>query len=368
MELRLDTIAGVEDAPNDVFVSFRVGDSQKQSRLVPSRTYRFPSDALNVKGPFGRIEVFRRVAVATVPLDSPTGERPEVEMDCGIGEAQWLRFRVSSLQCLPSNPKGEDGEEKKKGRIKDRMDDAKRFLDDNRLEDLMAEAMREVIRQRPEEPYKLLAEQILSFGETMKLPAKPSKAFVFKPSVGTWIMQKSWVEPDEEGDASPVCQPVVVAENPPTYKCFQHMPSVGGWYMDKPLREDIPFILRPSVGTWLAFAPTVVEEDIVCAAEVPAIATPEACGRASVSKVPLGHLPSAGTWLAPRFYARANIAEELPVVGSPGVTDAAGSTVTELQEEIARRDRKILELQAQMQRLQQVVGEDTFASMGIELP
>merc|ERR1712232_1149530 len=312
--------------------------------------------------PFGRIEVFRRVAVATVSLESPTGEAPEVEMDCGIGEERKLRFRVAPVKGLPSS-RIDDSAEKKKDKIKDRMDDAKRFLDDNRLEDLMAVAMREVIRARPDEPHKFLAEQILTLGETMKFlpkpalsqstawgqPSKPAPGapFVFKPSVGSWIMQTPF-SPDE-GEL-----PVPPAE--PQYECFQHMPSVGAWFMDLPLKEEKPYKFRPSVGTWLAPAPIVDEEDIAFTATVVS-AAPKA-HEASGGKVPLCHMPSCG-WLAPKPYQ-----VEKPWYYQPGVDPK----VTALQEEIAKRDKIINELQMQMQRLKQVVGQDTFASVGIALP
>lgn len=65
------------------------------------------------------------------------------------------------------------------------------------------------------------------------------------------------------------------------------MPSVGGWYMDIPPKEEKPYRLRPSVGTWLAPAPLSEKSENVTDV---AHCTP-------LDDVPYALRPSVGTWL-----------------------------------------------------------------------
>eukprot|EP00450_Noctiluca_scintillans_P031561 CAMPEP_0194553154 /NCGR_PEP_ID=MMETSP0253-20130528/97087_1 /TAXON_ID=2966 /ORGANISM="Noctiluca scintillans" /LENGTH=493 /DNA_ID=CAMNT_0039400629 /DNA_START=8 /DNA_END=1489 /DNA_ORIENTATION=+ len=154
MEVRLDADEG-QVLPDDVFISVRLGDVQKQSRLAISRTYRFP-DPGEDRRHWGRLEVFRRVGAAAVNFDS-TGEKQELLLATCHPEVNSLRMRISVAGGVTS---AQDAERRKQNR--DRINDAQKYVNEHRLEECIAEAMREVIRERPENPRQLLCEYLLS--------------------------------------------------------------------------------------------------------------------------------------------------------------------------------------------------------------
>jgi len=156
MEVSVEPVAGHNGILNDTFLSLRVGSSQKQGRLGATRVFKFSQD---VQDPQARVEIFRRIGAATVALSSQTGKAHEVDVKC-VG-AEQLRLR------LAVNARGGDlasTQELKTQRVKERADAAQTYIERHNLEGIMAEAMKEVIRTRPDVPHKFLADKILALG------------------------------------------------------------------------------------------------------------------------------------------------------------------------------------------------------------
>eukprot|EP00930_Biecheleria_cincta_P086291 TRINITY_DN755_c0_g2_i1.p1 TRINITY_DN755_c0_g2~~TRINITY_DN755_c0_g2_i1.p1 ORF type:complete len:993 (+),score=242.74 TRINITY_DN755_c0_g2_i1:68-3046(+) len=180
MEVRLDAAAG-QISPKDTFVSMRVGDVQKQSRLSASRTYKFPDPGDNRAG-FGRIEVFQRIGHLTISFDNLAGKGQDVEVPCDYPGLDKLRLRLAvtggSMQEIPVA---------KKAKVKSKLDAAQKYLADHRLEELLADAMREVIHQKPTDPHVFLSTQIMKHARSLPPPPPAAKeageeSFAGKPA------------------------------------------------------------------------------------------------------------------------------------------------------------------------------------------
>lgn len=98
MEIRIEAPAGEAPPPN-TFVSMRVGDIQKQSRLETTRTYRFPPPQ-DARGTIARLEVFKRVGNISVDLDKcNSSDRLEVPCSDLDRDSIALRLDVKGLQA-----------------------------------------------------------------------------------------------------------------------------------------------------------------------------------------------------------------------------------------------------------------------------
>eukprot|EP00930_Biecheleria_cincta_P019093 TRINITY_DN1467_c0_g1_i4.p1 TRINITY_DN1467_c0_g1~~TRINITY_DN1467_c0_g1_i4.p1 ORF type:complete len:1122 (+),score=318.99 TRINITY_DN1467_c0_g1_i4:69-3368(+) len=174
MEVRIDTIDEKEIPSGDIFVSMRVGDMQKQSRFSNSRVFRFPESAEG-KGPFGRVELFKRIGHATISLERLlAGGVQELKLPCSqdlvaMGQEHiGLRFTTSAKTATTPAATAQSAVEdaadpkSKKSRAKARMDAAQKYLQEYRLEELLAETMREVISAKPADPRRFIAEKILA--------------------------------------------------------------------------------------------------------------------------------------------------------------------------------------------------------------
>jgi len=165
VELRLDLTEDIP-LPSDTFVSVRVGDFQKLSKLSPSRTYRFP----NADRHYGKIEVFKRIGVCSVDVD-PLNEDPrEVSIHCGESQPE-LGFKVAVEASDNTKKKlaAEKEEAEKKGNSKAR--EAKEYLAAHQLEVQLSEAMQALLRERPANPKEFLAQVLM--GNGTPLSAKP---------------------------------------------------------------------------------------------------------------------------------------------------------------------------------------------------
>uniref|UniRef100_A0A7S1FCZ2 RIIa domain-containing protein n=1 Tax=Noctiluca scintillans TaxID=2966 RepID=A0A7S1FCZ2_NOCSC len=153
MQVRLDSAVG-QAPPQDTFVSLRIGDVQRQSRFALARTFHFPEV---VDERHGRLEVFKRIGQATVSFDTD-GDTQDVEVACNDPSCDKLRF---GLAVASSSPKVDT-----RGLKKARLDDAQRYVLQHRLEDLLSDAIREVIRQKPNNPLESLSEYFLQRAAT----------------------------------------------------------------------------------------------------------------------------------------------------------------------------------------------------------
>lgn len=244
MEVRLEPAEGkaVPPMPQETFVSLRIGDVQKQSRLGAPRTYKFPDPGEGRRN-FARIEVFKRVGHATVSFTGD-GDFQNLEVPCQLDGFNAIPMR---LMVTGTNEQKLLDAAEKKGRAKVRVDAAARYLAQHHLEELLADCMREVIFNKPDDPHAFLSQMILS--NKGMFPPKPDLVDTLPmaqlPSVATWFSPGMKRRRQQAAPPQPTVREPVV---------------------------EIPFVWRPSVGTWLAPPPKILPGSKVEALEVPGAA------------------------------------------------------------------------------------------------
>ncbi|CAE7566765.1 unnamed protein product [Symbiodinium pilosum] len=155
MEIRVDAAEG-NAAPKETFVSMRIGDFQKQSRFGAAKTYKFPK--MEDPNGFARIEVFQRVGHLTVSLGKLHQSDQSVEVPVEMPGMSHLPMRLGLQGASPeANPEPKA----KNAKVKTKLDAAQKYLADHHLEEVIADAMREVIHEKPAEPLTFLSSQIL---------------------------------------------------------------------------------------------------------------------------------------------------------------------------------------------------------------
>ncbi|CAE7641181.1 unnamed protein product [Symbiodinium sp. CCMP2592] len=162
MEIRVDTAEGFA-APKDTFVSMRIGDFQKQSRFDTAKTYKFPK--LEDASGLARIEVFQRVGHQTVSLGKLHHSEQSVEVPVNMPGMSFLPMRLGLHTGAEVNT---EPKIKKDTKVKTKLDAAQKYLAEHQLEEVIADAMREVIHEKPAEPLIFLSSQILKHAATRK--------------------------------------------------------------------------------------------------------------------------------------------------------------------------------------------------------
>lgn len=136
--------------PGDWFLAVRLGEVQKQARLVPLRIYRFPSISEG-----GSLDLLRRVG--TVPLQFAPGKQQDIKLPCGDDAAAQFDFVVSygnSGQPASSSSSTDCGKLVKETA---KADASRAYLQEHQLELMLAEAMREVMWHKPRNPRMFLS-------------------------------------------------------------------------------------------------------------------------------------------------------------------------------------------------------------------
>mmetsp|Transcript_37058 Transcript_37058/g.85585 ORF Transcript_37058/g.85585 Transcript_37058/m.85585 type:complete len:400 (+) Transcript_37058:91-1290(+) len=348
MEIRLESMNG-SVPPEDTFVAVRIGDVQKQSRFESARTYKF--NGQGDQWSYGRIEVFRRVGCLTVNLEDAARE---VKVPC-----ESPGFPDSLAMKLAVIGDGEANIVSSKAKAKTAIDAAQRYIDTYQIEDILAEAMREVLKNRPEDPNRFLSNHFLQRSDVGPIKPKPAGTVqrqrptsggkklpplegapslpksqvakagtVPKPSaqdkvpdfrccpVSYWArLHRSFAPkqapPREEASRSAPSMPQPILDTRSSSK-FEHMPSVGGMLLlrteSKELAADsltTVFAKKPSVGTWLA-SPVPITGDIISLRQKMRDGLLEASMGGNLKEVLLGlppqskavfAKPSVGTWL-----------------------------------------------------------------------
>mmetsp|Transcript_21817 Transcript_21817/g.55393 ORF Transcript_21817/g.55393 Transcript_21817/m.55393 type:complete len:310 (-) Transcript_21817:51-980(-) len=241
VEVRLDTAAEL-GLPGDCYLSLRIGDAQKLSRLSASRTYIFPKGA---DRRYGKIEVFQRIGSCGVDVDPDNKGSRQVSI--GLGGASELRLNVAVEARAGAGPKTTTTAQSAEATAKNaRAAGAKDYISKTGIEFYLAEAMQDVLRERPANALKFLAERLMQESE--------------KQDHGTFLPAlKGAKAPSLKAAPLPGITPVIRKARPP----FAQLPSVGSWLAYKPRPAPLAppaaagrsFALLPSVGTWLAPKP-----------------------------------------------------------------------------------------------------------------
>lgn len=155
VELKLESIEE-QNMPRDCFISMRVGDTQKLSRLAATRVYRFPQAG---DRRYGKIEVFRRIGACSVDIDPANANMREVSVDCQEGGYGCLGLRIAVEGDERARQKTEEPPDGKK--VGTKVKAAKEYLSKHGLEVRLSEAMQSVLRDRPDNPTEYLAMRLL---------------------------------------------------------------------------------------------------------------------------------------------------------------------------------------------------------------
>jgi hypothetical protein len=173
VDVKLDLTPGsLEPASNhDCFVSVRVGELQKLSRLANSRTYRFPKISENHQG---KIEVFKRVAF--YPLDiNPLNDGP-AEVTLPIGTSGKVGFQVDISASEATKEKTRQAQKEQGNDITaSKTNNAKEYLQKHCVEQKLSEAMQALLRERPDNPAEFLANALRNLNDSMPSPVDASK-------------------------------------------------------------------------------------------------------------------------------------------------------------------------------------------------
>lgn len=158
--------AGDLAAHRDCFVSVRLGETQKLSRLAPSRVYRFPDGGDHSHG---KIEVFRRLGTCNVDVDPEVAGAREVVMDCS--DAGFGRVSLSVEREVPGASEGDTqacpvGDAECPTQRTGKMMAAKEYIKQHGLEARLAESMQALLRERPEHALEFLAKRFLRYSPT----------------------------------------------------------------------------------------------------------------------------------------------------------------------------------------------------------
>mmetsp|Transcript_129775 Transcript_129775/g.416380 ORF Transcript_129775/g.416380 Transcript_129775/m.416380 type:complete len:576 (-) Transcript_129775:322-2049(-) len=324
VQLRLEsTDAGI---PKDCYVSVRVGEVQKLSRLSGSRTYKFPQTD---KHRFGKIEVFRRVGSASIDLNPIVQGAREVQINTDDMGAIGLRIGVDGQFSDPDPKQVEEDEKAHAKNNAGRVKAAKEYLNNHNLEVLLSEAMQAVLRDRPENPAEVLAAKLLA-GAKARFIKKPPAPIQVQQQPAEAQLARSTLKTQPFNDyfkaSFQSCSFAGIHERFPTYQeakkkaiaskvlsvlpfanyysgSFASVPAAGMSKMyerfasyQTAVKKAAPpastlrsFKFRPSVGSWLIGKQPQVEQ---------VKAAPRAAPAAAAAPMPSFALrPSVGTWL-----------------------------------------------------------------------
>jgi len=84
----------------DLFVSIRVGELQKFSKLAASKVFKFPKSAVDGKR-IGKMDIFKRVGSANIGIAPDTyGSGREVSFELGSQDCSLRTLRFQVCPCF----------------------------------------------------------------------------------------------------------------------------------------------------------------------------------------------------------------------------------------------------------------------------
>jgi len=156
VELQLDTIDW-EQHSREYFLSVRVGETQKFSKISPSRNYKFCPKAVGGRR-YGKIDIFRRVGGASICIDPATvhGENT-LSIECENSEVSF-NMKLSGSDGNGKPIQNEETPPEKPTNPK--VAQAKEYMAFHQLEARLSEAMQQVLREKPEDPIAFVAKRL----------------------------------------------------------------------------------------------------------------------------------------------------------------------------------------------------------------
>lgn len=252
MEIRVEAVGGAS-LPPDCHVAVRFAECQKQGVYDPSRLYRFPEAKR-----FGRIDVFQRVGTCDLMWDAEAPEARTCNV-AGVGGANvtlqvnFSRPAAGMADGGGPTPKGDDRipvsaanlqppPSAKSAKRKDMSAEAKKYLQEHNVENMLTGAMRALLKTMPEDAPSFLSDYITG-NFKKKVAAKPP------PSKARPVLAMPFKDYYKESILPSVCRMPAM-----TKLCASMAPTPDR----RPEREHstdapgIPCLHAPSVGTWSA--------------------------------------------------------------------------------------------------------------------
>jgi len=180
VEVRLESL-DPGTLPQDCYVSVRLGETQKLSKLTGLRTLRFPGSK---DWRLGKIEVFKRVGACSIDVNPAANTDREVRIACdsNVGELGLrVHLETDAMQqgaVAATKQEAQTQSEASKGA---KMQAYKEYLGKHGLEVMLSEAMSAVLRQRPDQPVDFLVEH-LKHCRSFPVVEKPVLPVVEKPA------------------------------------------------------------------------------------------------------------------------------------------------------------------------------------------
>lgn len=185
------------EALQECYLLASVGKSRKLFKHGDYCTLPLSSASHDRKG---RIDILRRVGSASMHVDTTIGAQDV----CIRSDGFFADVKLSVSSTL--NRAGGDAEKPTPEAVREaERAQAMEYLRESRLQELLGEGIRAVLKKKPENPRKFLAEYLAAEQETGKPAAEPAaapqpfKPYTFKPSIGSWLT----FLPDKESELLP---------------------------------------------------------------------------------------------------------------------------------------------------------------------
>jgi len=160
---------------SDYYVSVRVGEVQKLSRVSPSRAYKFPASAVGQRK-YGKIEIFKKVNSSAVGLTTSGNGDDVQEVNMKLDDDSIVKFQVSVNAEGKPTAKAPQEKQPAKQEANPKVAAAKSYLEKHNLEMRLSEAMQAVLREKPEDPATFVSEMLAKSAGMVQKLSKTGKA------------------------------------------------------------------------------------------------------------------------------------------------------------------------------------------------
>jgi len=173
VDLTVESLDLGAEPPKDIYVSLRVGETQKLSKIASSRAYTFSKAAIGDRR-FAKVEIFHRIGCTTFSINPETVCTQEVKVPVGA-DVPPMNFRIRA-----GGEEKENVEQKKivlkaekEKVVTHKMHTAKQYLMQHNLEVRLQQAMEAVLREKPEDPAAFIFSTLCnSVGQATFTPAQ----------------------------------------------------------------------------------------------------------------------------------------------------------------------------------------------------
>ncbi|CAK8998239.1 Uncharacterized protein SCF082_LOCUS5554 [Durusdinium trenchii] len=198
MEVHVEA-ANAEQLPKGCYVSVRVGDVLKQGRYEPQRAYNFPG--IDRRRDV-RIDVYQHVGNCLLTAEPDSSAMHDTYATSTNPDFPAMKFKVSV------STKSEEVQKSKTDRAAKMKGKAKEYLGKHRIEELLSEAVKALLKEQPTEPVDFICKYLSGSKKEPKLMpvtgAKPgSKPMKLKQDPDPATGEESFVDLEGGGTADP---------------------------------------------------------------------------------------------------------------------------------------------------------------------